>query len=180
MLASEVPVKETQTNWTLRSFSIYTDFPSSVCARWANAEITKIVGARWRSHCEMWKLDSLTAGVSIKNFAANDAVNADILVVAVGSLEYRQTQLMEWLGSLIAPAEHRPGLLIGLLGSEADKPGELDWTVEELLRTAQKGNRNFIWRNMEMSATASAGWLKTNIEDLLLRKLAAGNAAIFC
>ena len=169
-------------NGKLHLFSLYADFPASVRARWATSAIIKIIGPRWQSPSEMWKLDSLTASASIKNLLANDAANADVIVVAVSSLKMRPQELIQWLNSLAAQEPKRPaaGLLIALLGDEENESQELDWTVKQLIRCARQTGRDFIWHWMEKDAINSSDWLADHVQDLLARKSAANNEVVFC
>jgi hypothetical protein len=173
-------ISDAKANGRFHLFSLYTDFPASVSARWAASEIIKIAGIGWRSSSEMWKLDSLTASAPIKRLTATDAANSDVIVVAISSLELRIPILIEWLESLPVPPPGRPGLLIGLLGEEEKNSPELDWMLTELMRCADKSNRDFMWHWMEKNSLNTPDWLKRNVEVLLLRKLSAANEIVFC
>lgn len=181
MLMQPVVSAKEAANGKLHLFSLYADFPASVRARWATSEIIKMVGQRWRSPSEMWKLDSLTASDSIRKMVAHDAANADVIVVAISSLGVRPLELIQWLDSLAVREPKRPaaGLLLALLGDEEGESRELDWTVKQLIRCAQRTDRDFIWHWMEKDAMNSSDWLADNVEDLLARKSAANNKPVF-
>jgi hypothetical protein len=172
----------TPSNGKLHLFSLYADFPASVRARWAASTIIEMAGRHWRSSSEMWKLDSLTGSQPITSMVSHDAAEADVIVIAISSLEQRAVELVQWLDSLAArgPKRSVPGFLIGLLGDEDDKSHELDWTVKQLMRCAQRADRNFIWHWMEKSAMDDSDWLADSVEELLARRLAANNEAVFC
>ena len=87
--------------------------------------------------------------------------------------------MIQWLDSLAACRANRPvsGLFIGLLGDEEQAAGELDWTVKQFLRCAQRMDRDFIWRWMENDAMADGDWLTDSVEALLTRKQPAYGAA---
>jgi hypothetical protein len=161
----------TPTKGKLHLFSLYTDFPASVRARWAAATIIKMAGRQWQSSSEMWKLDSLAVSQPIKDMLSNDAANADVIFIAVSSLEQRAPELVQWLHSLAArePGRSVPGVLIALLGDEADQSRELDWTVKQLIRCAQQTDRNFIWHWMEKGAMDDSNWLTDSVEELFMR-----------
>ena len=61
-------------------------------------------------------------------------------------------------------------MIIGLLGDENDRAGELDWTVKQFLRCAGALDRDFIWRWMEREAMDSDEWLADSVATLLARK----------
>jgi len=174
-------MEATPANGKLHLFSLCADFPSCVRARWAASAIIKMAGQRWRSSSEMWKIDSLAVSPAINNMITNDAANADVIIIAVSSLERRELELIQWLDSLAArePKRSFPGLLIGLLGDDENKSRELDWTVKQLIRCARQADRDFIWRWMEKSALDDSAWLAENVVNLLARKSAANNEPVF-
>ena len=142
----------------LRLFSLYVDFAAAVRARWATGQIARLAGGHWKSTTEMWNLDSVAASNPIRKMIAQDAADADVLVVAMSSLDRRTPELIQWLDSLTVCKANRPvsGLFIGLLGDEEQPAGELDWTVKQFLRCAQGMDRDFIWRWMEKDAMADS------------------------
>jgi hypothetical protein len=163
---------EMATNGKLHSFSLYVDFPASIYAQWATSAIIKIARRHWQPSSEMWKLDSLMASEPIRKLISNDAANADVLIIAVSSLDRRELELIRWLDSLTALKTNRPGpgLLIALLGDEDSRALELDWTVKQLMRCAQQADRDFIWHGMGKNAMDDAACLTENVEKLLSRK----------
>lgn len=169
-------------NGKLHMLSVYADFPASARARWAASAIVKTAGPHWESSAEMWKLDSLAAGQAIKDMISTEAVDADVLIVAVSSLDQRATELVRWLDTLAARPSSRstPGLLVGLLGDEEGRAKELDWTVKQLMRCAQQADRHFIWHWMGEGAMDESDWLTDSTEELMGRKLAASNEMVFC
>jgi len=163
----------------LRLFSLYVDFAAAIRARWATSQITGLTGGHWKSCTEMWNLDSLAAGSPISKMIAQSAADADVLIVAMSSLDRRTPELIQWLDSLTVCKANRPvsGLFIGLLGDEDQPAGELDWTVKQFLGCAQRMDRDFIWRWMENSAMADGDWLTDSVEALLTRKQPAYDTA---
>jgi hypothetical protein len=163
---------EVVTYGRLRLFSLYVDFAAALRARWATSQISRLAGEYWKSSTEMWNLDSLSAGEPIQKMIAQDAADADVLVIVISSLERRTPELIRWLDSLTVCKTNRPvsGLLIGLLGDEEQPAGELDWTVKQFLRCAQRTDRDFIWRWMEKDAMTDGDWLTDSVEALLTRK----------
>ena len=180
---SDVFVREVAaTNGKLQMLSLYEDIPASMRARLVAGTIAKMAGPRWQTTSEMWKIDSLTVSEPVKEMISSDAANADVMVIAVSSLEQRALGLVQWLDSLAArgPKRSVPGLLIGLLGDEENIPKELDWTVKQLIRCAQQTDRSFIWHWMGEGAMDGSDWLTDGVEELLARKLAANNEPAFC
>ena len=158
----------------LRLFSLYVDSAAAVRARWATSQISRLAGKHWKSSTEMWNLNSLFASDPIRTMITQDAAEADVVVVAMSSLDRRTVEVIVWLDSLAAWKTNRPGsgLFVGLFGDEEQPAGELDWTVEQILRCAQRNDRAFIWRWMERGALADGDWLADSMEVLLSRKQA--------
>jgi hypothetical protein len=170
---------EILTEKRLRSFSLYVDFAAAGRARWATSQIASLAGVHWKASTEMWNLDSLVASEPIRKMVAQDAADADVLVIAMTSLERRELELVEWLESLAEGKTNRTasGLFIGLLGDERQPAGELDWTVKQFLRCAQLTDRDFIWHWMEQGVMNSNDWLAASMESLLARKQPSRDAA---
>ena len=162
----------------LRVFSLYVDFAAATRARWAASQVATLAGEHWKSTSELWNLDSVAASEPIRKMIARDAVDADVLVIGMSSMERRELELMEWLDSLAEEKSNRTasGLFIGLLGDERQPAGELDWTVKQFLRYAQCMDRDFIWHWMEPGVMNSNDWLADSVEALLTRKQPARDA----
>ena len=157
----------------LHVFSLYVDFPAAVRARWATSQISRLAGEQWKTSTEMWNLDSLTTSEPIRKMIAQDAAEADVLVIAMSSLDWRELELVQWLDSLTAGKANRPGpgLFIGLLGDGKGRAVKLDWTVKQFLRCARQMDRNFIWHWMDRDAMADVDyWLTDSVEALLTHK----------
>jgi len=170
---------EMLTERRLKVFSLYVDFAAAVRARWATSQIAALAGEHWKSSSEMWNLDSVAASEPIRKMIAQDAMDADVLVVAMSSMERRELELVEWLDSLAEGKTNRAasGLFIGLLGDEKQLAGELDWTVKQFLGCARRTDRDFIWHWMEPGVTSSNDWLAGSVESLLTRKQPAHDTA---
>lgn len=158
----------------LRLFSLYVDFTASTHVKWAGGAITKLVGQHWKTQCEMWHLDAFKASKQLWDLMLQDAADADVLIVALSSLDQRDSKLIEWLDALADKRKNNPGagLLIGLLGDEDHEAGELRWTVTGFLSCAQKMGRDFIWHWMGQDAINDDTWLTDNVEKVLSRKQA--------
>ena len=170
---------EILTGGRLKLFSLYVDFAAAVRARWATSQVARLAGEHWKASSEMWNLDSVAASEPIRKMIAQEAAAADVLVIAMSSMERRELELVQWLDSLAGGKTTRTaaGLFIGLLGDENDRTGELDWTVKQFLRCAQRTDRDFIWRWMEPGAIVAGDWLADSVESLLTRKQPAHDAA---
>ena len=162
----------------LRLFSLYLDSAAAVRARWATSQISRLAGGRWKSSTEMWNLNSLFASDPIRTMITQDAAEADVVVIAMSSLDRRVVELIEWLDSLAAKA-NRPvsGLLVGLFGDDEQMACELDWTVEQVLGCAQRNDRDFIWCWMRKEAMSDGDWLADSVKAMLSRKPAAAEDA---
>jgi hypothetical protein len=165
-------VPEILTARRLRVFSLYVDFAAAARARWATSQVAKLAGEHWKSSSEMWNLDSLGASEPIRKMIEQDAADADVLIIAMSSMERRELELVEWLDSLAEGKANRAasGLFIGLLGDEKQEAGELDWTVKQFLGCAQRTDRDFIWHWMEPGVMNNNDWLADSVEALLTRK----------
>jgi hypothetical protein len=159
-------------NGKLHLFSIYSDLGAYQRIKWTVNAIAKLAGHHCQCSSEIWKLDASTASALMKKMLATDGANADVLIVAVGSLEQRTPEMIAWLDSLMPLSPGRVGLLIGLLGDEDNKAQELDWTAQELIRCAQKTNRKLIWNWMGHYALEDSDWLTNGVELLLAHKRA--------
>jgi hypothetical protein len=159
----------------LRVFSLHLDFAAGQRARWATSLMLKLAGEHWVCSNELWKLDSVLAAQAIRQMISVEAAQADVLLVAVSSLNQREVELVRWLESLTPCPAHAsaPGLLIGLFGDETNEARELDWTVKHCMSCARKSNRDFIWHWMEEPATGEPEWLVSHMESFLARKMAA-------
>ncbi|MFZ1072281.1 MAG: hypothetical protein WAO21_02490 [Verrucomicrobiia bacterium] len=164
-------------NGKLRLFSLYLDFAASAHARWAACTITKLVGPRWQSSTEMWKIDSLGASESVRKMIASDAAAADVLIIAASSLDQRELKLIEWLDSLAVWNANRPvpGLLIGLFGDEENQSRELEWTIQQFIYCARRMSRELVVQWMEQGARDDCRWLTERAQTLLARKQSACN-----
>jgi len=165
----------------LHLFSLYVDFSAAVRARWATRQISWLAGQRWKISAEMWNLDFLMTSEPIRKMITRDVADADVLIIAMSSLGWRELELVEWLNSLAAGEVNRPGrgLFIGLLGDGRGEAEELGWTVKQLLRCARQMNRDFIWHWMDRNAMADIDyWLADSVVALLTRKQ-SGHDVIF-
>src|SRR5690348_3660270 len=170
---------ETGPSAKLRLFSLYVDFAASARAKWASGTITKLVGPRWKTCCEMWNLDSVKASQQIRKIMLQEAAAADVLVIALSSLDQREPKLMEWLNALAGERAEHPvsRLLIGLLGDDAHEAGELGWTVKEFIGCAQRMGGDFIWHWMGQEAVNDITWLTDNVKKFLAHKQSVSDVA---
>lgn len=163
---------EAEANAKLRLFCLYMDFPASVRARWASGIITKLVGPRWKTSAEIWALDFFQTSQPIREMMFQGAADADVLIVALSSLDQREPKLMKWLNALAGQNAERlaSGLFIGLLGDEDLGAHELEWTVKHFIHCAQKMGRDFIWQWMGREAIQDDTWLTDKVGRFLSRK----------
>ena len=171
--------EETEPQAKLRLFSLYVDFAASARAKWVSGTITGLVGPKWKTCCEMWNLDSFKASQTIRKIMLQDAAEADVLVIALSSLDQREPKLIEWLEALAGektePRDFR--LIIGLLGDEAHEAGELGWTVKHFIGCAQRMGRDFIWHWMGQEALNDITWLADNVKKFLAHKQSLSSMA---
>lgn len=134
--------------------------------------IIKSALPRWEASAEMWALDFFRSNQPIKGMMLQGAVDADVLIVALSSLDRREPKLVEWLNALADQKAELPvsGLFIGLLGDEDHEAGELGWTVKHFMSCAQRMGMDFIWHWMGREAINDTTWLTDNVEKFLSRK----------
>jgi hypothetical protein len=121
--------RKTAVNGSLRLFSVYADFDASVRAKLAAGTIVKLAGNKhWKSSTEIWTINFLGASGTIGKMILDGAQDADVFIIAMSSLEQRETGLMQWLDTLAAGNNNRPvpGLLIELLGDGENQARELE------------------------------------------------------
>lgn len=172
-------VEEAETKAKLRLFSLYVDFAASARAKWVSGTITKLVGPKWKTCCEMWNLNSFKASQPIRKIMLQEEAEADVLVIALSSLDQREPELIEWLNALAGERAEQPvsRLFIGLLGDEEHEAGELGWTVKQFIGCAQRMGRDFIWHWMGQEALNDMTWLADNVKKFLAHKQSLSNMA---
>ncbi|HUA39371.1 MAG TPA: hypothetical protein VMA35_13345 [Candidatus Sulfopaludibacter sp.] len=182
MHAETFIAEESESHAKLRLFCLYADFAASARARWVSSTIAKLVRPKWKTRCEMWHLDSFKASQLIGRIMLQEAAEADVLVIALSSLDQREPKLMEWLtalaGEKAGSSESR--LFIGLLGDEDHEAGELGWTVKQFIGCAQRMGRDFIWHWMGQEACNDITWLVDNVKKFLAHKQSLSNMAWWC
>ena len=164
-------------NGKLRLLSLYDDIAASGLARWAACAVSKMAGQNWQTTSEMWKIGAIQVSEPIRQMITNDAANADVLIIATGSLD---PALMQWLDSIEAGHRPVPGLIVALIGDDQTTIMELSRVVEPLIQSAQKLGCDFMWHWVVAGATSDSDWLTDGVEKLLERKLAANNEMVFC
>jgi hypothetical protein len=163
---------EAQADEKLRLFSLYLDWAALLRARWASNLITQSARPRWKVSSEMWALDFSLTSQPIRKTMLQGAIDADVLIVALSSLDQRESKLIEWLNVLADQKAELPvsGLFIGLLGDENHEAGELEWTVKQFIGCAQRMGMDFIWQWMGPEAINDTIWLTGNVKKFLSRK----------
>lgn len=164
-------------NGKLRLLSLYGDIATSGRARSAACAITRLASPNWQTTSEMWKIDTIHVSEPIRQMITNDAVNADVLIIAAGTLD---PALIQWLNSVETGNRPVAGLMIGLVGDAETTVAELSLVVEPLIQSAQKLGCDFIWHWMGEAARCDSDWLNGGVEKLLDRKLASNNEMVFC
>lgn len=102
MYADTLIEPELVTDERIRLFSLYVDYAAAVRARWVTSQITRLVGEHWKTPAEMWDLDLLTDSDPIQKMMSKNAAEADVLIVAMSSLDRRELELIQCLNSLTA------------------------------------------------------------------------------
>jgi hypothetical protein len=164
--------QKTEVDGRLRLLSLYEDFAASVPARWATSTINKLARPRWETSAEMWNLNAFNASQQVRKMMIQNVTEADVLIVALSSLDRCKPKLVDWLDALVDGTAEGPvsGLLICLLGDEDQTIKGLGWTVKQFMRCAQGMGRNFIWHWTGREAINDTTWLTGSVEKFLSRK----------
>jgi hypothetical protein len=160
----------------LRWFTLYADYPAAIRAKRLAENVSRAIGREWQLSAEMWKLDAIAPVGSIRNLIAQEAAEADVLLIAVSSLDQPDPAVIEWLHSLVDWKANRviPGLLVGLLGDEDHKVSDQNWLVEELMQFAGRTQMRLAWHVCGQELVEDSHWLNADVEHLLVRKKTCG------
>lgn len=160
----------------LRWFTLYADYPAAIRAKYLTAGVGRSIGPEWHFSPEMWKLDSIPPVGSIRDLIAQEAAEADVLLMAVSAPDQPDPAVIQWLQSLVGwkAARNHPGLLLGLLGDEDHAVTEKNWLVEQLALLAGRTNMNLAWHAYGQEFVEDSSWLEAELEHLLARKKACG------
>jgi hypothetical protein len=161
---------------TLRLFTLYVDFPAGFRARHLTKQIAASAGNDWRVRVEMWKLDAIGPVGPIRDMIAQEAGEADVLLVATSSLDQLDPAVVRWLESLVHWRANRaiPGLLIGLLAGDDGIVQEVNRSVRPLAAFARRTGMDFVWHTPTADTPVDSGWLADGVRRLLdAKKVAA-------
>jgi hypothetical protein len=160
---------------TLRLFTLYVDFPAGFRARHLTKQIAASAGNDWHVRVEMWKLDAIGPIGPIRDMIAQEAGEADVLLVATSSLDQLDPAVVRWLESLVHWRANRaiPGLLIGLLAGDDGIVQEVNRSVRPLAAFARRTGMDF-WHTPTADTPVDSGWLADGVRRLLdAKKVAA-------
>src|SRR5262245_51972231 len=132
----------------LRLFTLYADFAAGVRAKRLTARITRAVAPQCQSIVNMWTLNSVGPIGVIGEMIAQEAGEADILLIASSAADRPEPTITGWLESLVNWKLNRvvPGLLIGLLGDGETPVADQSWLRLELTRFAGKTQMSVGWQ----------------------------------
>jgi len=155
----------------LRIFTCYMDFPAGVRAKRLADQIISMAGADPDTSIEMWKMDSVPEIGPLMAIIAQEAAQADVLIIAASSPASPDPVLQRWLYSLAVRNDRTPAdrLLIALLGCENVWRDEADQTVVALGDFARRNGMEFVWRTMEPHFRNEFGLLPVQLERFLHR-----------
>lgn len=156
----------------LRLFSLYEDFASGIPARWLAGEISLLAKPRCESTTEMWKFDHVVRTGAFQKMTAQEAGEADVLIVAAVSVNDAPAGLNEWFEQLTAWRQNRltPGLLVGLLGIQSEVDVDASVMRNDLQRFAERTGTTFLWRPMDVYGQADASWLAAPVKQFLAER----------
>jgi hypothetical protein len=152
-----------------RVFAMCLDSAAVERARWLTRQLARKEAGRREVLPQVWRLDSAIAASSLQELIAQDAAEADVLVIAISSLNQREPALVDWFNSLTPWKQtcRRGRLLVGLFGDEDHPAGELAWLISELGGFARQTGMQFLWQWMAEGAMQDTEWLETGIEELI-------------
>ena len=156
----------------LRLFTLYVDFTAGVRAKRAMSRLSSLARQEWNVSAEMWKLDSVSPHGFIREMIAQEASEADVLLVAVSDANQPDPTVSCWLHSLVNWKLDRPapGLLLGLLGDEEHKIAESNWLVGQLTDFARQTRMDLVWHPVGLDRAEDADWPDTALSRLMDRK----------
>jgi hypothetical protein len=156
----------------LRVFSLYADLPAGVHAKRVTDQIKELTAGNCELLTELWRLDSVNPADPIREMIALEAIESDVLVVAISAADRHQLAMLSWLDSLTAAKAKPPGArwLIGLFGTSPDRERESDWRIDQLTLFAPRSRMNFVWQWMPRGTRRDPGWLAVPIGRLIVRK----------
>lgn len=159
----------------LRIFSLYEDFASGIPARWLAGEISLLAKPQRESTTEMWKFDHVARPGAFQKMTAQEAGEADVLIVAAVSVNDAPAGLVDWFEQLTAWRQNRlyPGLLVGLLGIQSEVDVEASVMRNDLQRFAERTGATFLWRPMDVYGEADAKWLVAPVKQFLAARVNA-------
>ena len=155
-----------------RIFVLYEDFASGIPARWLAGEIARLAKPLGDSTIEMWKFDHVTRTGAFQKMTAQEAGEADVLIIAAVSVNELPHGLLDWFNLVASWKKNRlsPTLIAGLLGIQGE-PTETDFVPsvmsDELARFAQRTESKFVWRWMNVYGEADSTWLREPVQQWL-------------
>jgi hypothetical protein len=163
----------------LRCFSLYADYPAGIRAKRLSSQLAAVFGCCSQFSSELWKLDSVAPVGPIRKMIAQEAGEADVLLLAVSSNQ-PDAALRQWLKSLIPWKSNRlvAGLLVGLLGDEENQVNDTNWLVQELTAFAQRTGMRLVWQAAGRDSLYDCDWLVSGVECLLHRKQVCAVASV--
>ena len=124
----------------------------------------------------MWNLDSLFASDPIRTMITQDAAEADVVVVAMSSLDRRMLELIRVAGfpdRLTRRTARAPDCSSACSVTRSSRRGNWIGRWNKFCVAPNGMDRDFIWRWMGRGALADGDWLADSVEVLLSRKQAA-------
>jgi hypothetical protein len=94
-------------------------------------------------HTDMWKFDTLRCA-SISELAAQDARNADIIIISAHGSEELPEELKSWFGHWTNPRSVHPTALVALLDHAAGFLPEFDPAQKYLEQIARQAGMDFV------------------------------------
>lgn len=167
---AEGAIAPVEGEYALTVTAVYQD---SAAHEWATemwSRVTQLVG-NGNIRVAWWSIGDLTQR-KIPEDAAQSAIHADVIVIAVSTADVLPFNLRAWI-DIWLPRRARGGALVALTGWPAGKPGRKTFDVQEYLRAvARQGGLDFFPQERMLPAAPSVALDTKAIPD------AAGDATL--
>jgi hypothetical protein len=126
--------------------------------------LTRHCGAAVSFHSDMWKFDTLRCG-SISQLAAQDAREADVVIVSAHGAADLPQEVKEWFPRWTVPGRARPVVLVAILDHTSRVFLDMEPTHTFLAQVARQAGMEFMAMTVEEEDGESAGRHALNDND---------------
>ncbi len=159
----------------LRLFSVYEDMEAGLTAEWLSEEIRALVRNRCELLQDVWKLDLLAGFMRFREVTVDEASAADVVMLALKSLEQPAPTVCSWLETLKSRRANRttPGLLLAILGTDEAEESQVGRSpmLDCLGHFARGAGLDFGWAAGDAYRLRDSTWLTRKLEPIVRRRL---------